>query len=170
MHRLSARPVRSIPAAHRHAARSAGRHAARYAFRRFGIRGAAACLALIGGVSAASTSAVAQTAGDAPAAAPVVVVLRAAHMFDGTGAGLITNAVVVVTDDKITAVGPASSVTVPAGARVRLRVVLAGIEPKDNGQIIMKTQNTLEVEGSEKPALIAETLALLLPASGANRP
>jgi hypothetical protein len=30
----------------------------------------------------------------------------------------------------------------------------------------MKTQNTLEVEGSEKPALIAETLALLIPAKG----
>jgi hypothetical protein len=27
----------------------------------------------------------------------------------------------------------------------------------------------MEVEGSEKPALIAETLALLIPASGANR-
>jgi hypothetical protein len=32
----------------------------------------------------------------------------------------------------------------------------------------MKTLNTMEVEGSEKPALIAETLALLIPASGAN--
>jgi hypothetical protein len=30
----------------------------------------------------------------------------------------------------------------------------------------MKTQNTLEVEGSEKSALIAETLALLIPATG----
>ena len=57
---------------------------------------------------------------------------------------------------------------VPAGARVRLRVVLAGIEPRDGGQVIMKTQNTLEVEGSERPALIAETLALLVPASGAR--
>ena len=57
---------------------------------------------------------------------------------------------------------------VPAGARVRLRVVLAGIEPRDGGQVIMKTQNTLEVEGSEKPALIAETLALLIPAAGAR--
>src|SRR5882757_2080790 len=56
---------------------------------------------------------------------------------------------------------------VPAGARVRLRVVLAGIEPREDGQVIMKTQNTLEVEGSEKPALIAETLALLIPAGGA---
>jgi acyl dehydratase len=57
---------------------------------------------------------------------------------------------------------------VPAGARVRLRVVLAGLEPKDAGQVIMKTQNTLEVEGSEKPALVAETLALLIPATGAR--
>src|SRR5271166_4708902 len=47
---------------------------------------------------------------------------------------------------------------VPAGARVRLRVVLVGVEPKDAGQAIMKTQNTLEVEGSGKPALVAETL------------
>ena len=54
----------------------------------------------------------------------------------------------------------------PAGARVRLRVVLAGIEPKEGGQAIMKTENTLELEGSQKPALIAETLALLIPAKG----
>ena len=57
---------------------------------------------------------------------------------------------------------------VPAGGRVRLRVVLAGIEPRDGGQVIMKTQNTLEVEGAQKPALVAETLALLIPATGAR--
>jgi acyl dehydratase len=55
---------------------------------------------------------------------------------------------------------------VPAGARVRLRVSLVGVEPKEGGQTVMKTRNTLEVEGSEKPALIAETLALLIPAKG----
>ena len=55
---------------------------------------------------------------------------------------------------------------VPAGARVRLRVVLISVEPREGGQAIMKTQNTLEVEGSQKPALIAETLALLIPAKG----
>jgi acyl dehydratase len=53
---------------------------------------------------------------------------------------------------------------VPAGARVRLRVVLTGVEPKDGGQAIMKTRNTLEVEGSDKPALVAEALAYLIPA------
>ncbi len=58
---------------------------------------------------------------------------------------------------------------VPAGARVRLRIVLVGVEPKDAGQAIMKTQNTLEVEGSAKPALVAETLALLIPAKGPQK-
>jgi acyl dehydratase len=58
---------------------------------------------------------------------------------------------------------------VPAGVRVRLRVVLAGLEPREGGQVIMKTQNTLEVEGSGKPALVAETLTLLLPAAGARQ-
>jgi acyl dehydratase len=58
---------------------------------------------------------------------------------------------------------------VPAGARVRLRVVLAGVEPREGGQAIMKTQNTLEVEGSPKPALIAETLALVIPAKGVTK-
>src|ERR1700755_1980886 len=42
---------------------------------------------------------------------------------------------------------------VPAGARVRVRVVLCGSAPREGGQVIMKTQNTLEVEGAEKPDL-----------------
>ena len=58
---------------------------------------------------------------------------------------------------------------VPAGARVRLRVSLIGVEPREGGQTLMKTRNTLEVEGSEKPALIAETLALLIPEKGTKR-
>ena len=45
------------------------------------------------------------------------VVLKAARVIDGTGAAPIQNGVVVVTDDKIVAVGAAGSVTVPAGAR-----------------------------------------------------
>jgi acyl dehydratase len=58
---------------------------------------------------------------------------------------------------------------VAAGARVRLRVTLVGVEPKEGGQTLMKTRNTLEVEGSEKPALIAETLALLIPEKATKR-
>ena len=58
---------------------------------------------------------------------------------------------------------------VPAGARVRLRVVIIGVEPREGGQAIMKTQNTLEIEALQKPALIAETLALLIPAKGTTK-
>jgi imidazolonepropionase-like amidohydrolase len=47
-----------------------------------------------------------------------VVVLKAARLIDGTGAAPITNAVVIVSDNKITAVGGASSVRVPSGAKI----------------------------------------------------
>jgi acyl dehydratase len=50
---------------------------------------------------------------------------------------------------------------VKAGARVRLRVALAGVEQKGGG-VVMKTNNTLEIEGSDKPALVAESLALIV--------
>jgi imidazolonepropionase-like amidohydrolase len=46
------------------------------------------------------------------------VVLRAARLIDGTGAAPVQNGVVVVTDDRIVAVGREGSVQVPAGARV----------------------------------------------------
>jgi imidazolonepropionase-like amidohydrolase len=46
------------------------------------------------------------------------VVLRAARLIDGTGAAPVQNGVVVITDDRITAVGRQGSVQVPAGARV----------------------------------------------------
>ena len=45
------------------------------------------------------------------------VVLRAARVIDGTGAAAIPNGVVVVTDNRITAVGRQGAVTIPAGAR-----------------------------------------------------
>ena len=47
-----------------------------------------------------------------------MVALRAARLIDGTGAPPITNAVVIVTDNKITAVGDAHSVRIPSGAKV----------------------------------------------------
>jgi len=46
------------------------------------------------------------------------VVLKAARLIDGTGAGVVNNAVVVVNDNTIVAVGTAASVTVPADAKV----------------------------------------------------
>lgn len=46
------------------------------------------------------------------------VVLRSAQIIDGTGAGPIRNGVIVVTDDKIIAIGASGNVTIPAGAKV----------------------------------------------------
>src|SRR5438034_392926 len=46
------------------------------------------------------------------------VVLHAARVIDGTGAAPIANGVVVVTDDKIVAVGKQGAVNIPAGAKV----------------------------------------------------
>lgn len=46
------------------------------------------------------------------------VVLKAARVIDGTGAAVINNGVVVILDDTIMAVGPASSVSIPSGAKV----------------------------------------------------
>src|SRR6476620_688032 len=46
------------------------------------------------------------------------VVLKAARLIDGTGAPAVQNGVVVVTDDRIVAVGSQGAVAIPAGARV----------------------------------------------------
>ncbi|BCF93333.1 MULTISPECIES: MaoC family dehydratase [Paraburkholderia] len=51
---------------------------------------------------------------------------------------------------------------VKAGARVRSRVTLVSAERKEGGRIIIKTMNELQIEGEEKPALIAESLAMLV--------
>src|SRR5580704_9912139 len=51
-----------------------------------------------------------------PAAPGKVIVLKAARMFDGKSNSLTTPGLVVITDNKITAVG--SGATVPAGAQV----------------------------------------------------
>src|SRR5260370_23003755 len=47
-----------------------------------------------------------------------VVVLTAARLIDGTGAAPIANAVVIVTNDRITSVGDNKSVRIPSGAKV----------------------------------------------------
>ena len=51
---------------------------------------------------------------------------------------------------------------VKAGARMRNRVVLLSAEDKGGGRVLIKTQNTLQIDGEKKPALIAETLAVLM--------
>jgi acyl dehydratase len=51
---------------------------------------------------------------------------------------------------------------VKAGARVRNRVVLVAVDRTKPGRALLTLQNTIEIEGEAKPALIAESLALLL--------
>ena len=57
---------------------------------------------------------------------------------------------------------------VPVGARLRLHSKLMSFDRKDNGQYLMKTENTMEMEGAEKPVLLAESLAILVPGPNAK--
>ncbi|MBG6792427.1 MaoC family dehydratase [Pseudomonas aeruginosa] len=49
---------------------------------------------------------------------------------------------------------------VRVGSRVRLGLTLLDVNEKNPGQWRMKARATLEIEGQEKPAYIAETLSL----------
>jgi acyl dehydratase len=51
---------------------------------------------------------------------------------------------------------------VKAGSKIRLRVKLAGFDPRENGQYLMRMGSTVEIEGEERPALVAENLVLLV--------
>jgi acyl dehydratase len=51
---------------------------------------------------------------------------------------------------------------VKAGARLRNRVSLLAAERKGGGRVVVRTMNELQIEGEDKPALIAETLAMLV--------
>lgn len=71
-------------------------------------------------VTGASISADAQNTSIVPdtPAGKGVVVLKAARLIDGTGKPAIQNAVVVVTDNMITAVGTTGQVQIPTGAKI----------------------------------------------------
>ena len=51
---------------------------------------------------------------------------------------------------------------VPVGSKIRNRCVLKEVAEKSEGRFILTTDNTVEIEGKEKPALVAEVLALLI--------
>jgi acyl dehydratase len=51
---------------------------------------------------------------------------------------------------------------VPVGSKIRNRCVLKEVTEKSEGKFILATDNTVEIEGKEKPALVAEVLALLI--------
>jgi acyl dehydratase len=51
---------------------------------------------------------------------------------------------------------------VKVGSRVRLHSHLLSFEKKASGQYLMKQRQTIDIEGSDRPALIAETLTMLV--------
>jgi len=51
--------------------------------------------------------------------------------------------------------------SVPAGSRVRNRAVLKKIEKRGFRRVLITVENTLEVEGAAKPAMVADVLALI---------
>lgn len=51
---------------------------------------------------------------------------------------------------------------VKSGARIRDHVTLVAAESKGPGRTLLTMRNTIEIEGEEKPALVADTLAMLL--------
>ena len=52
---------------------------------------------------------------------------------------------------------------VRAGARVRNRIALLAVGERPGNSMLITLQNTIEIENEAKPALIAESLALLMP-------
>ena len=51
---------------------------------------------------------------------------------------------------------------VKAGARLRARITVAEVTDQGGGRKLVKMVNTVEIEGETKPALVAETLAVLV--------
>jgi len=49
---------------------------------------------------------------------------------------------------------------VPSGSRVRGRFSVASIDEKNPGQFLIKYNATVEIENSDKPALVAEWMAM----------
>lgn len=47
-----------------------------------------------------------------------IIAIKAARLIDGTGRPPVQNGMVIIKDDRITAVGPANSLSIPAGAKV----------------------------------------------------
>ena len=74
-------------------------------------------MCLVHSICVAALSQTARITPEAPIGKGIVV-LKAARLIDGTGAAPINNAVVIVTDNTITAVGASSAVRVPANAKL----------------------------------------------------
>jgi acyl dehydratase len=52
---------------------------------------------------------------------------------------------------------------VKVGQQVRARIKLISVESRPDGRKLVKMENTVEIDGETRPALVAETLNLLVP-------
>src|SRR4030095_7023492 len=50
---------------------------------------------------------------------------------------------------------------VPAGSRVRARAKLIAADPMDKGGVRLTNQVTIEIEGQDRPACVAETMSIV---------
>ena len=50
---------------------------------------------------------------------------------------------------------------VPVNSRVRSKMVITAIEEKKPNQILVTNTHTIEIEGQEKPACVAEALGMI---------
>ena len=51
---------------------------------------------------------------------------------------------------------------VRAGSRIRNRVKLVSVEPKGDDRALVTTEHAVEIDGEDKPAVIAQALALVM--------
>ena len=49
---------------------------------------------------------------------------------------------------------------VPVNSKVRDRITLSNVEEKSGGRVLVGTTHTVEIEGEDKPACVAETLTM----------
>ncbi len=50
---------------------------------------------------------------------------------------------------------------VPSGSKIRDRIVLKSLEEKPGNRLLMTQTHTIEIEGQDKPACIADALAMI---------
>ena len=51
---------------------------------------------------------------------------------------------------------------VPIGSRIRNRFRILDIEDRGEGRFVVRTENTIEIEGEEKPAMVAVWLGMVV--------
>ncbi|PKN51425.1 MAG: enoyl-CoA hydratase [Deltaproteobacteria bacterium HGW-Deltaproteobacteria-13] len=51
---------------------------------------------------------------------------------------------------------------VPVGSRIRSKMAISGVEEKEQGRLLVTITHTIEIEGQDKPACIAEALAMFM--------